>query len=491
MISTNSRPSQLAVFLAWWVAGLAIFIGIWAGELGFPLDGGSLAVLGLGPLMIALDRRWFPMLFLGPVSFMYAIHALGYAVGPLLQLHVVGSVRFDEAGFVRAQWGAVAGLWTFVLLFHLTSGSLRRHLAPRRKIEISVGEGADRWPRYVLVMTALVFLSMFYAARSGALGGVEAAQGKQGILTVFNIVAPLTYPMFFFQAYMSRRRGNGWTLLWLAAIVAYSMYWGLLGGRGAIAFAAIFSALGWTSAGGPARRVVLLGLVGMLIFVPLAAVMEGYRVYVQQGTSDTDIRSRIDIFVRVTEGFTQLAQTPADVAEPFSRGVTARFVDQVFVLTPSVIPYTGLEGIENVVYIFTPKVILPNRPNLEEGNELAIKYGAMHAVTGWYMPTVGAGYTRAGWLGVILLYAANTVIFAAALALAWTRRARWEWMTLLVALTLKIPDMWAATLTSTFYFSLSVLPRMILTFLAIRIATDYCARLMRGRSGAIPRPAVL
>ena len=163
----------------------------------------------------------------------------------------------------------------------------------------------------------------------------------------------------------------------------------------------------------------------------------------------------------------------ADISRAFLRGVTANSVDAVFLLTPERIPFAGLMGIENVVFSLVPTVIWPARPALLDGNELAILYGtARPGTTGSYMPAVGDGYRRGGWPGVALIYTFNALIYAAVLALCWTRKAKREWMIMLIWLSYYASSIWSATLLGSFYVALWIFPRQFIVFWGLRWLQD-------------------
>ena len=101
-----------AIIAGWWIAAVGVIAGILLSTVGWKVDGPAIAVLALAPLMLAIDRRLFPGLLIGPISFMYLYQGLGYGLGPLWQIHVIGYLQAIEEGFVPAQWGAVVGLIT-------------------------------------------------------------------------------------------------------------------------------------------------------------------------------------------------------------------------------------------------------------------------------------------------------------------------------------------------------------------------------------------
>lgn len=461
-----------------WVWGIAL-TGILAGACLAPFDlriyPAAIAVLGLAPMFLRLDRKTMPDLLFGPAAFMYLYHAFGYAVGPIGQVYVsgllhVGVTQFEE-GLILAQWGAVLGLLAFAVVYHLVFRyvSSRYHWGAFPKTDAS----ETAWAGYGMVMLAVATAILTYGYVTGAGNRLSPVEGvTAGMSTVYAAFQYVHQVMFFFLAFVAARLRGRWAVLWLAVYLAYSLFFLLDGGRGTVATAGLISAIGWVAGGTSSRKVLGIVLVAGIAFIPLSGVVYMYRnAFIGASESLSD---RWSGFVQSAREFhSETSVGGYGAADVFLERATTFSVDRVFVLTPREIPFAGTEGIENVIYALVPRVLIPDRPVLVDGNELAIRYGAAPPdATGNYMPAVGDGYRRFGWPGIVLIYAFAASLFASIAAVAYSHRTRREWMAMLVFTTLSASEIMITTLMSGFKTLLWEMPKYLVFFWFLRWLQD-------------------
>ena len=197
--------------------------------------------------------------------------------------------------------------------------------------------------------------------------------------------------------------------------------------------------------------------------VPLAGIVRIYRD--AASLNATTLSGRMAGFRSAVEEFTETRSSVAHSTEAAAWSLTAKSVDLVFLNTPSVIPYSGLEGIGSVWYSLTPRILNPNRPDLLDGNALAIEYGgATRNTTGSYMPAVGDGYRRFGWPGIAGLYSVLSASYACVFALCWRNRNRCDFMAMFIYLFTGVNGIWSLTLYSAIYTFAWVIPRTFFIF---------------------------
>jgi len=447
----------------WLLAFSGVLVGAFLEFLGFRIEGGAIPVLAIGPLFLALDRKLFPGLLFGPLFFNYLAHFLGYALGPLWQVFVLGGLDEIEAGFVPAQWGGTLGLWAYAIAFPLIFRVSSR-LFERNEGRLESLPDQERWQTFTLTLLALTiciiaFMILTGGTRLGSRGSASVAE-----MSAIAAVPAICLIMFFFLGCLAARRRNKWTALWLITLVGYTTFFWLDGGRGAGALAVIFSAMGYVWGGMPARQALKRLAIFTLLFIPLSGIVLNYRDTIKRRTipEKISVEKRISSFSQAASNFIEVFSLH-QATEVFMRNVTAHAVARVFLLTPKVIPFAGLEGVGEIPFGLVPRVINPNKPNLQDGNELAILYGnqSKHG-KGGYMPAVGDGYRRFGWLGVALLYVFSAAVFAPPLAWFWARRGRCEWLTVFLVITLSAGEVFSASLLRNFYFLLWIVPKYII-----------------------------
>ncbi len=186
---------------------------------------------------------------------------------------------------------------------------------------------------------------------------------------------------------------------------------------------------------------------------------------------------RIKAFSQAWQGLRgmELEEGSQIAGQAFIYAVSALTVDRVMVMTPDVIPHAGLEGLGALLYIYIPAFIAPNRPDIDDGNIIAAVYGigeGKGSRTWYYIPSVGEGYRRFGWVGIPLMYGLSGIIFGAAFAICWAKRQRREWAAMLVFLLLQAPAVWSFTFNTAFYFALSYVPKYYIYFFVLSKLQD-------------------
>ena len=459
----------------WALAAAGVIVGAVLDFFNIKILAGALPVLAIGPLYLILDRRLFPSLLFGPLSYTYLFHALGYALGPIWQEYVLEmhDPTIEFAGLIPAQWGGVLGLWTLALVFPLIFMATYRYLSRRIAPQIFPSEETS-WAKLTIIFLVLSgFLIAFgFLTGSSRLGSKDTVSIAN--LSVTAAVPAVQVIVFFFLAYQAARHRGNWFWLWLGSLLCFAAVYFLDGGRGIVAMAALFSASGFVS-GGESRRRVLFWLVLFTFgFIPLAGLVLDYRDAFGGSRTylmGTGFSERTKILTEQLHDFGQESSL-ARTSRAFFQNTTAHLVDKVFLLTPETIPFAGFEGLEKVPSGLVPKIINPNKPILNDGDQLAVIYaGQDEKMHGSYMPTVGDGFRRFGWPGVVLIYIFAAAIFTPFLAWCWARRQQCQWLAMFLMLTLNASEIFSMTLLKGFYTLLWIFPKYMLFFWLIGLLT--------------------
>ncbi len=436
-------------------------------SVGARIDGGAVAVLSFAPLFWSLDRRYFSELYIGPFIMMYSLHLLGYAVSPLWEIHVIGKLSAIEEGLAPAQWGGALGLAIIAAVFPPVFQQIVRRRRVRAS-DLSFGRNGSSWKTYSMLSLLVGVTVTGYGYLSGTSnrlnGDANASTASASFVSAFSSVLLVT---FYFLAYFAARsRSSFWRLLWLLVLSGFATLYTLDGGRGIVVMAVLVSLTGLVSGGYSRRKATLALLAGLVVFVPLAGVVVIYRS--SATLNATTLSGRLSGLRSALEEFTETRASVAQSTEAAALALTAMNVDGVFLKVPSVIPYSGLEGIGSVWHYLTPKLFRSNSdtPVLLDGNALAIEYGTNlpSNSTGSYMPTVGDGYRRFGWPGVAGLYILLSASYACAFALCWRNRNRCDFMAMFVFLLIQANGIWSQTLYSAIYTFAWFIPRSFFIF---------------------------
>lgn len=450
-------------------AVLGVTLGAWLAALGLHLEGGALAVLGFAPMYLYLDRRLMPGLLLGPSMFSFLYHGLGYAVGPLGQRYILGSERFTEEGMVLAQWGAVIGLTTYAVVFPWVFQASHRWASGRKATPESMLPSRG-WRGYSVWLLAISVAMLLYGYVSGGSRRVGGLATDASALTA-SLISTLWYVqmvVFFFLGFLGMKRRGVWAALCFVAYLAYSLFQTLEGSRGPVITALLMIAMGAVYAGASARKVVAALGLAALFFVPLAGVVEIYRGYTAYASRyDEGFGARASALIEASQdtGDYGIAGPEARLA-PFIYAISAITVDRVMVYTPEIVPYAGIENLDAIFYAYIPKVILPSRPDLNDSNAIAARYGIGNGTNTayYYIPSVGEGYRRFGWLGIPVIYSFTASIFGFLSGVSWAKRRKREWAAAMIFVVLQSAGVWSFTMLYAFYFVLFVIPKYFLFF---------------------------
>ena len=448
------------------------------------LIGGAVALLGLGPLFWAIDHKLNPALLAGTASYAYFFHFLGYVVGPLGGHYFsMDEQRFSALGMGYSQWGAVLGLLTFAMIYPFAFRISERIARPATGTELEPGD--FRWTMYtaLLGITALVVLVYGHFNNTfRRLGDFESPTTEAQ--TVAGAFAAVQQVVFFFLALIAAwHRRRPYVLLWLGAILAYGAYTILEGTRGLSITAVFVSGFGFAIGGISRRRVLLAFVCAFVGFMPLVGIVNHYRTTPTYASRyDEGFVARTEAFYSAAADFQSAdrADTPSAL-DVWYTAITAATVDRIMEDSPDRVPFAGFRDLDRIAYVWTPKVLDPDRPSLSDGNSIAIEYGVGHdGIKSWsYTPTVGEGYRRFGWIGIPLVYGLVGVVFGALAGGSWARRRQREWAAFVVFLFLQAPSVWSSTLLSLAHFALWECPKTFLFFYALRRLQDFITGLRR------------
>jgi hypothetical protein len=207
--------------------------------------------------------------------------------------------------------------------------------------------------------------------------------------------------------------------------------------------------------------------------MPLANIVHFYRSYTTRAQYEEGFLKRISVFSKAMRDLKlEEMEGRSRTNEAFIYAISAIVVDRVMVMTPQSISYAGFKNLDALFYIYIPKVIMPNRPEISDSNDIAIIYGAGTEKSRQYVPSVGEGYRRFGWAGISLMYALSGIIFGAGVSMCWAKRQKREWAALLVFLIFQSSATWSFTLNYLFYFALFYVPKYFIYFILLAKLQD-------------------
>lgn len=457
------------------MAGVALGVGLAA--LGLPLEGGAIAVLAFALVYVRMDRTLTPDLLIGPASFAFLWHALGYSIGPLAQRYILGEEFFIEEGMILAQWGAVLGLATYAVVYPKVFQAVVCRLGNRKGERQNASPAGYKWEGYAVSLLVISVLILFYGYVSGGSRRIGGLDTDASTLTR-TLISSFWYTqiiVFFFLGFLAVKRRGWWIALAAIAYVAYAGFQTLEGSRGPLVTSLLMLATGAVLAGFSRRKTLLALGLSAFILIPLAGFVDFYRSYTTRSEYEEGFLERISAFSGAVQGLRTMEVEGSQIANrAFIYAISAITVDRVMVMTPDVIPYAGFENLDAIFYVYIPSLIYPDRPEISDGNIIAAIYGMGDGTksTYFYTPSVGEGYRRFGWVGIPLLYGLSGIIFGATIAICWTKRQERAWAAMLAFFLLESPSVWGFTFNYMFYFILFYVPKYYVYFAVLSKLQD-------------------
>lgn len=489
-----STPHRiLSPGLAVFVAMSGIFLGGVVTFLNMALEGGSIAVIGFTVLYLYFDRKHTPGLLIGPAFFLFCFHALGYAIGPLAQRYVLHQEVFIEKGMVLAQWGAVLGLTTFAFIYPKVFLAVSRRFHEDQSVGQRDDMGAYGWVGYTVLLLIVSVTLVLYGYFSGGLRRIGVTADVS--LITFTIIASFSavqYVVFFFLGVLAIKRRGWWLVLTFSLYLAYAGYQTLEGNRGPLLSSLLMLASGAVWAGFSIRKTFFALAMSALILVPLAGIVNLYRQATSLAQYEEGLLGRVAAFSQAASNLKASQLEGGEIAnKALIYAVSAITVDRVMVMTPDIIPHAGFESLSALFFMYVPAFVAPNRPDIDDGVNIAAVYGIGTGKGGtsyYYIPAVGEGYRRFGWIGIPILYALSGMLFGAVVALCWEKKKRREWAAMLVFLVLQSPAVWSFTYNYIVYFALSYLPKYYIYFFVLSKLQDFCFSFHNTVLGRSPAP---
>ena len=457
--------------------GIGIALGALLTAFGLRLEGGAIAVLSFGPLYIYLDRKYVPGLLLGPSILVFTYHAFGYALGPLSQRYILQSEFFIDEGMVLAQWGAVIGLTTYLIVFPKVFRSACRWASSGKPQRSMMTCGGKKLRGYTLLLLMVSFGILLFGYMTGGyrrMGGI-VTDLPLSIVTILYTFWSVQSIVFFFLGFLAAKRRGVWLVLWIVVFFAYAGLFTLEGSRGAVITAVVMSVMGAGWAGVSARKLILALCLCALMLVPLAGIVDTYRSFTKYASQyDEGFLARASAFWEAAQENIFHGEGQKNRYEAVTHSVSAITVDRVMALTPGTIPYAGLENLSAAFYGFIPKVIWPDRPVIDDADLIAFRYGVGPGdnTSHVYIPAVGEGYRRFGWVGIPLIYALSGIVFGFWIGVSWAKRDRREWMAMLIVFVLFAPGVWSSTFNSLIYSAIFVPLKYFVYLSLFRILQD-------------------
>jgi hypothetical protein len=441
----------------------------------------AVILLGLIVVFVGRERRFLDVLLLTP----NLLAARGVLMGGVVGCAYMGSAMAD--GDSWALLAVQAAMMYWIVVSGVLNGVCLSGIPGIQMPWASSRFTAECLRPLAVVGFALLLLELLRQLIGIATGsldrgiyGDEAARQAFGIWTYFSIFPRLSSTCMFLAPVLWRvSRGPlrivGLGMVGLLLVVGLST-----GSRGLFLTPLVYLAVGIYFFL-PLRRVPLEMILGISVvaFAPLVLLMASYRSSQEfRQTHGSNVTERVKGLARAaTAAHDQLDEAAQSAQSRFIFGVQMLGVsDQmVYEKTPSEYPYVGLENIERIAYVWIPKFFMPDKPYLQDGNDIVVGYtGVFHKRSARTISLTGDLYRRFGVPGILIgipLAALITALFT-----------RWIFRVLLfrdallgiVLLQLLLSgfnvEWWGTLLSSSFDWLYAIPKHLVLIFVLVGVA---------------------
>ena len=433
------------------------------------LEANCLIIFSLLPFFYYLDKFSTPKFLIGPAFFFYIIHLLGYSIGPFGQKYLLTSTSFLIDGMVLAQRGAILGLLIFLIVYYFVFKKIRVN----SKTNLNYIENIDqiKWVRYTKLLLFITILQLIFNYLSGGIRRIGVSELDESSILTKTLVSSFLYVqfvLFFFLGILLIKFKNPWRLITITFYLIYISFYILEGNRGQVVTSTILLFSGMVWVGYPVKKVLYKLLIFLILFIPLTSVIDLYRSVTTSSDYEAGFFERLKSLTLVAEDIgASSKENKAIASQVFLSATTAHTVDKIMIMTPNQIPYSGFDNLSAIFFVYVPLIIYPNRPDIDDGNIIAYEYGVGQgkgARSFEYTPSVGDGYRRFGWLGILLIYFLIGSFFSIIIKVAYFNSNKPEWAALLFFVFIQISTAWAFTFNNLMHFFLFVVLRYFIFF---------------------------
>lgn len=428
-------------------------------------------IILLAPIFYFLDIYFLPKFYIGPNLYLYLYHLLGYSLGPVTQKYILNFIAFDPSGMIKAQYGCIIGLLTYIFVSFLIYNYFKRRKTINHNVKI---ENISNFINYTYIIFLITLFIILFSYFSGGIRRIgedieEVSNSTHSIIIAF---INIQYILFFFLGYISFIKKGNWLFFSIIIYLLFALFYAIEGNRGQMVFGFIFLISGLVWAGFPKLKITKYIIIFIFLFIPLAGMIDIYR---STTTSSNYNEGFIKRFTTLTESLSKNDVnngTSNLIIAPFVYAVSVHTADEVFKKTPNNIPFAGFDNFYASLYGFIPNFFNISRPDIEDGSFIAAKYGIGFGKgsKSWeYTPSVAEGYRRFGWVGIIILYAISAFLFSTLLGYFFYSKNNYYNISIILLLFLSIPGVWSFTFNYLFYYFIFVLTRYIFLFYLLRI----------------------
>ncbi|CAA6693598.1 MULTISPECIES: hypothetical protein [unclassified Lentimonas] len=455
----------------------------------------SLLILILPFFSYYLERSLLERILIPPFSCIVAWAAIASGIGVALIIYGRGGT--SDPYLMRVQLVTLMVVPFSWIFYRLGFGQIPRMTFPdvRGRFDDDVVRPLA-WVGWVFLLyqvTRTIVLAKTGALDRGDYGHVATDTGLFGIWTYFNLFPRFDSFAFFLVPVVWQRSYLIGRVLMLALLGVYFLIALVSGSRGIVFFPMIFIGVGFYFF--RVLRLVKLDITAIflaLLFLPLIVFIDAYRnTDAYRATRTTDIIGRLQAFddalVKLGESGSNRGEVEGQKYLTLGGALFGKMDHLVYEITPSGIPYAGVEGFEAIPYTFVPTFIKRDKPILLDSNPILWRYTGRVDRTGKAISLEADAYRRFGWIGVPVCVAFFFWVYGLFCGKCFKiylhTNALWGILLILYTFSYFQARPFGTVLESWWSFSYNLVKHLVVLYIGYRMLIKITG--VRGRAGAI------
>jgi hypothetical protein len=363
-----------------------------------------------------IDRKYLNRILLPPLSVIAVFEFVRNGVGPMLYL--IGNEGWSESILKMQQYHVigfpliVVGYWYFNRDSNITFGIFSG--------DVSYKEFILKMKILSLLLLVIITVVFFVGSVMGTMdrgrAGEAILENTNTLRSVFDAfsrffdLAFLLFPVLFVGS------GKAAKYILFGLLILFNIFFFATGTRGFILFSWLYLLIGyWMTKGN--TKLIKTGLLVTVIVVPiLIPLMAAYRASESfYETKLVNVFDRLSTIKDIKESIQEYDVSMLSVIGETLIGVSDKLI---YDKTPEDIPYSGWENIENLAYIWIPKIVYPEKPLLYDGDEIVKNYTDLEFFRSYATITFNADmFRRFGFIGVVIGNLLYGILYGSAIKL--------------------------------------------------------------------------
>ena len=356
-----------------------------------------------------IDRRHINYMLVPPLVMLASFEFMRMGLGPAIySFSHEGSL---DANQLKMQISQLLSFPILMLFYYLINDRVPAFTIP--DLTLSKNKKLSHYLKnFSIFSLTFLIIGLFAGTISGSLDRGDAGlfydKSRVSLSMVYQLLirfgdlSLLLFPLLYISV------GRIARILLVIFLISLTIYFFLTGSRGLIGWSGIYLIMGsWLFLRDNKKLpyLILLLITVMFFLIPTMAHYRSTAAF-----NESELRKPIARVAAISETFKSMGSVNINSnIELTGTSLIGVFSDRlIYEKTPNLIPYAGWEEMTNVLYVFMPSFLFPNKPQLYGSDRMLQPYtGVLWERSNGTISLNADLYRRFGWVGVFF----GTIIF--------------------------------------------------------------------------------